>query len=149
VKLPDGRISGGGWSDLAPTLALKNLGCKRVVYVTRRGDESQFAAKIAKHLGMSERAWRELYDLSNGDSAFSRSVAQADGVWCTDWNAFDGKQQRELAADGYAAPLEAHAGWQGLRAITPYAKESAALGFAGCTPGVSGGATYPADAKKP
>jgi hypothetical protein len=143
VKLPDGRISAGGWSDLAPSLVLKNLGCKRVVYVTRRGDESQFAVKIAAHLGMDEQAWRDLYDLSNDKSSFSRSVAQADAVWCTDWNAFRPSQQRELAADAYAAPIETRAGWKGLSALRPYPHERASLDLPGCTPGVSAGATFP------
>ena len=55
-------MSAGGWSDLAPTLVLKNMGCERVVYVTREGDESGFATKIAKNLGMDEAAWKALYE---------------------------------------------------------------------------------------
>ncbi|HSO32652.1 MAG TPA: hypothetical protein VLT33_09050, partial [Labilithrix sp.] len=65
VELSDGRYSAGGWSDLAPALVLKNLGCEQVIYVTREGDESGFATKIAKNAGMSESDWKNLYDLGN------------------------------------------------------------------------------------
>ena len=34
VKLGDGRMSAGGWSDLAPVLVLKNAGCEGVVLVS-------------------------------------------------------------------------------------------------------------------
>ncbi|MGH1346006.1 MAG: hypothetical protein ACRBN8_30860, partial [Nannocystales bacterium] len=33
LELPDGTVSAGGWSDLHPTLALRNMGCDNVVYV--------------------------------------------------------------------------------------------------------------------
>jgi hypothetical protein len=143
VELADGRISAGGWSDLAPTLVLANMGCERVIYVTRAGDESSFATAIAKNLGMSEADWRALYDLANPTSSFNLSLETADAVWCTDWNAFSEKQQREIAADAWSAPLEMRAGFDALRPLTPYANTTASTGKPGCTPGISGGATYP------
>lgn len=144
VKLADGRYSAGGWSDLAPVLALDAIGCKRVVYVTRQGDESGFATQIAQRLGMNEVKWKALYDLSNGESSYSRSVAKAAGVWCTNWNAFQIAQQRELAADAWSAPLELHA-LANDKPLRPYANTSRSLGLPGCTPGASGGATFPAE----
>ncbi|MBX3226927.1 MAG: hypothetical protein KIT84_40765 [Labilithrix sp.] len=143
VKLPDGRYSAGGWSDLAPVLVLKRMGCDRVVYVTREGDESGFATKIAAHLGMNEGEWSSLYDLSNPKSSFTRSLDEADGVWCTNWNSFTSFQQRELAADSWQAPLETHAGWTGIAERSSYPNVTARANKPGCTPGVAGAATYP------
>ncbi|MCA9586149.1 MAG: hypothetical protein KC657_12410 [Myxococcales bacterium] len=142
VELADGRISAGGWSDLAPTLVLKNLGCENVIYVQREGDESQFATKIAKHLGMNEQAWSSLFDLSNPKSAYSISVASAEGVWCTNWNSFGDTQIGEMALDAYSAPLEVRTGFH-LDALSPYPRTTERTGRPGCTPGVGGGATFP------
>jgi hypothetical protein len=143
VELSDGRLSAGGWSDLAPALVLKNLGCEHVVYVTREGDESGFATKIAKNAGMSESDWKNLYDLSNEDSSYSRSVAAADGVWCTNWNAFTDAQMSAEILDSFNAPLETRASFASVRVLHPYSGATERSGKAGCTPGVSGGAVFP------
>lgn len=143
VDLADGRISAGGWSDLAPTTVLETMGCERIVYVTREGDESGFATGIAKHLGMDEAAWSSLYDLENPDSGFSRSLEKADAVWCTNWNAFTDSQQREKIADAWKAPLETHEGFEGVRTFSPYSGTTPSAGKPGCTPGISGGARFP------
>jgi len=143
VELADGRFSAGGWADLAPALVLKNLGCEHVVYVTREGDESAFATKIAKNAGMSESDWKGLYDLSNESSAYSRSVAAADGVWCTNWNGFTDAQMSAEVLDAFNAPLETRSSFASVRVLHPYAGTTDRSGKAGCTPGVSAGATYP------
>ena len=141
VELSDGRFSAGGWSDLAPALVLKNLGCEQVIYVTREGDESDFATKIAKNAGMSESDWQNLYDLGNASSGYARSVAAADGVWCTNWNSFKDSQMAAEVLDAFNAPLETRAT---LGAATvPYARATDRTGKAGCTPGVSAGAKFP------
>ncbi len=142
VPLPDGRISGGGWADLAPVLVLKNAGCENVVYVTREGDESGFATKIAKHLGMTERDWQGLFDLATETSGFTQSVAAAEGVWCTQWNSFESLQQIEMARDSYNAQLEKRATFA-LEPLRPYSAVTDRTGRPGCTPGVAGTATYP------
>lgn len=143
VKLSDGRYSAGGWSDLAPSLVLKDLGCEQVVYVTREGDESGFATKIAKNAGMSERDWKDLYDLANEDSSYARSVAAADGVWCTSWNAFTAAQMSDMVLDAFHAPLETRPSFASAPVLAPYARVTERTGKPGCTPGVSGGATFP------
>jgi hypothetical protein len=142
VKLADGRMSAGGWSDLAPVLMLKNLGCERVIYVTREGDESEFAMKIAKHLGMSADDFGHLYEL-NGQSSFSQSLAEADGVWCTNWNSFTDFQQKELAADAWQAPLETHAGFAGISMLSAYPNTTSSVDKPGCSPATPGSAKYP------
>jgi hypothetical protein len=51
-------ISMGGWSDLHPIPALKAIGCKNVVYLTRKQGDSIFAMGVAKRLlGMPELGW--------------------------------------------------------------------------------------------
>ncbi len=142
VELADGRFSGGGWSDLAPSLVLKNLGCEQVIYVTREGDESGFATKIAKNAGMSGSEWKALYDLSDESSGYARSVAAADGVWCTNWNSFTDAQMSAEVLDAFNAPFETHATFK-TKARRPYQRTTSSTGKAGCTPGVSAGATFP------
>ena len=102
------RVSAGGWPDLAPVLALRNAGCDRVIYLTRRGAESKFARGVAKLAGMTEADDKALYDLGNPESSFNRSLEQAAGVWCTDWTAFSGTQRSELMAAAWGAPFELH-----------------------------------------
>jgi hypothetical protein len=143
VELPDGRLSAGGWSDLAPALVLKNLGCEQVIYVTREGDESSFASTIGKNAGMSESDWRNLYDLGNDASSFARSLAAADGVWCTNWSAFSNAQMSAMVLDAFNAPLETRASFANAKVLHPYAGSSERTGKAGCTPGISAGATFP------
>lgn len=143
VELSDGRFSAGGWSDLAPALVLKNLGCEQVIYVTREGDESGFATKIAKNAGMSESDWKNLYDLGNEASGYARSVAAADAVWCTNWNAFTDAQMSAMVLDAFNAPLETRASFATAKVLRPYSAATERTGKAGCTPGVSAGATFP------
>ena len=99
------RASAGGWSDLHPSLVLKNLGCDDVIYLTRKGEESGFATAVATLLGMDAAGLSALYDLSNPESSFSLSIAEADGVWCTDWNSFGALDVMEISADAYSAPF--------------------------------------------
>jgi hypothetical protein len=143
VELKDGRYSAGGWADLAPALVLKNIGCETVVYVTREGDESDFATKIAKNAGMSEGDWGNLYDLSNEGSSYSRSVATADAVWCTNWNGFTDSQMSAEVLDAFNAPLETRASFASAKVLSPYSGVTTSTGKPGCTPGVSAGAKFP------
>jgi hypothetical protein len=143
VELEGGRISAGGWSDLAPTLVLDALGCERTIYVTREGDEAGFASKIAKELGMAEADWKALYDLGSPKSAYNVSLERAAAVWCTNWNAFGDTQQREMSMDAWKAPLELREKFSGIEALKPYQNTTERTGKPGCTPGISGGAKFP------
>lgn len=78
-------VSAGGWADLHPMLALRSAGCEKIVYLTRQGGDSNFAQGIARELGVEGAEHDALYAL-NQDSAFSRSIKNADAVYCTDWN---------------------------------------------------------------
>ena len=86
LELPDGNVSAGGWPDLHPVLALKNVGCDEVVYITRRGAESDFALRMADTaLDATPEQVEELYGLDTS-SGFGLSLAESDAVLCTDWN---------------------------------------------------------------
>lgn len=133
VELPDGRISAGGWNDLHPVPVLKNMGCDEVIYLTRRGPESRFAREISRLLGAQAVDEDRLYNLSQSNSGFSRSLEEADGVWCTDW---DNRERLNFGAffvDAYNAPLQT---------VDPallsgtYLNTSPFLGIEGCSAGV-------------
>ena len=106
LELPSGDVSFGGWSDLHPTLVLENLGCEKVVYVTRTGDESGFAVGIAQLLGMDAATEDKLYNLDNPESSFSKSISEADATWCTNWNEQSATDLPGITADSWSAPME-------------------------------------------
>lgn len=106
VEIDDTRVSGGGWSDLHPVLVLRDMGCDKVVYVTRTDPESNFAIGVARMLGMTDEHQSALYDLANPDSSFSQSIHAADAVLCTNWNDIPTADFPGLIADGYNAPLQ-------------------------------------------
>lgn len=101
----DSRVSAGGWSDLQPVQVLKAMGCEKVIYVTRTDEESGFATGVARHFGLSDDDNRDLFDLSNEISSFSQSLAQADAIWCTDWNTPESKEIVRITLDAYNAPM--------------------------------------------
>lgn len=129
-------ISMGGWPDLHPMPVLKAMGCEQVVYVTRRGGESIFAQGIAKRLlnlteidwseldptesdanitqvinsrgrfGLTTGIWTKMFNLANPESSIGTSLEYADAVVCTDWNAFDIKNDfKKMILEGYTAPI--------------------------------------------
>lgn len=135
LELPDGRVSAGGWSDLQPVLVLENLGCEHIVYLTRRGAGSSFLSGVTGLLGIDAAEREALYDLAAPASAYYQSVAAADGVWCTDWDAPSAFDLPAMYADGYDAPFETTSSFF-TDGADPYASISARLGLPGCTPGV-------------
>ena len=105
LELPDGTVSAGGWSDLHPTLVLRNMGCDNVVYVTRTDlDLGGFADCVATLLGMDDETRGKLYDLDQ-DSSLAASVAEADAVWCTNWNDIPATDIAAVSDDSYNATM--------------------------------------------
>jgi len=139
LEITDDEISAGGWSDLHPTLALRNLGCEKIVYVTRTGNESAFAQGVATLFGMSIFEKEDLYDLDNANSSYALSLAEADAVWCTDWDQFGGTELLEIAEDAYDAPMESSDPYftDPSGANGPYDGLESSIGLRGCTPGAS------------
>jgi hypothetical protein len=132
LELPSGDVSFGGWSDLHPTLVLENLGCEKVVYVTRTGEESGFAVGIAKLLGMDATTETALYDLDNPDSAFSQSLSESDATWCTNWNEQSATDLPGITADSYHAQMESSDEFF-TRGEDAYPKVSASISKRGCS----------------
>ena len=133
LQLTDGRISAGGWNDLHPVLALKNMGCDKVIYLTRRGQESRFATGVSALLGAQASDNFALYDLSNVNSGFSRSLEAADGVFCTNWDQQERFNFSMFFDDAYNAPLETR---DSHLQQASNLSTAASLGIRGCSPGV-------------
>lgn len=130
-------FSAGGWSDLHPVGVLKASGCERVAYLTRKDGDTIFGqetfirltgeqARIPFWNRLSENNnagwrisgeaaatnWNKLYNLGNPLSSFSRSLANADIVYCTNWNnydVFEGKMW-DMVKEAYMAPVFLQAG---------------------------------------
>lgn len=98
-------MSAAGWTDLSPVQALKNLGCERVIYITRKGQESPFALGVAQAFGATEAQVRALSDLKDPGSSLGLALREADRVYCTDWNNQAdpdfAKKIQKLEADAY------------------------------------------------
>lgn len=105
LNITDETVSAGGWSDLHPVLVLKDIGCDKVVYVTRTDPESNFALGVAGLLGMDADAQEALYDLDNPESSFARSIDAADAVWCTNWNDIESTDVEAVVTDAYNARM--------------------------------------------
>jgi hypothetical protein len=104
-NITDETVSAGGWSDLHPVLVLKDIGCDKVIYVTRTDPESNFARGVAQLLGMDADDDKALYDLESRESSFSHSIAEADAVWCTNWNDIEASDVEGLVSDAYNARM--------------------------------------------
>ncbi len=112
------KYSTGGWSDLHPVQILRDSGCDQVIYVTRTEAETKFGRQVAHQLGMSPEHERQLFAVGTVDarpvsSGFTNAIADADVVWCTNWNAYvAGKTPdfiNSVFREGYAnAPSEIH-----------------------------------------
>ena len=135
LELGDGRLSAGGWSDLHPVQALRNMGCENVVYVTRTGEESGFAIGVAGLLGMDAETQKSLYNL-DAESSYALSLTEADATWCTDWNSHSGTDLLGITLDGYNAPMESHNAFF-TDSPTVYENLSEATDLRGCTPGAA------------
>lgn len=126
-------VSLGGWADLHPVPALKALGCGSVVYLTRIGGDTLFGQGVAKRIfrfddvtwdeidpenvasvprnnngvrANQSGPWSMMFNLANAKSSYSVSLAAADAVICTNWNAFDIKRAlTPMVEEAYRAPV--------------------------------------------
>ncbi|MEM9863043.1 MAG: hypothetical protein AAF938_15720 [Myxococcota bacterium] len=135
LELPGNDIvSVGGWSDLHPTLALRNLGCEKVIYLTRSASsEGGFDTSVSNLLNMGESDRVRLFSLEP-NSAFTRSLEEADGVWCTDWDAPEVSNIPAMIASGYDAPFQTQD--PVFDGPDGYDNTSPDVNTVGCTPGV-------------
>jgi len=123
-----GLLSVGGWSDLHPTPLLKAFGCKTVIYLTRHNGESLFGQGVFKRLfnpqGLTwddltaiknnngrpndlTSSWSKFFNLANPNSSLAKSIATADGVYCTNWDAFKPEEVglAPIVQDAYHSPI--------------------------------------------
>ncbi len=135
LEITEALVSTGGWSDLEPTLVLRNMGCEQIILVTRQGDTVGFGADVSRQLGMTQAQEDALF-ATGTDSSVKRSLEEADGVWCTDWDSHGGLDFAATSANGYNAPMEVHTSWL-TDVESAYENTSERLGLQGCTPGVS------------
>ena len=133
LVLPDGRVSAGGWSDLHPVQSLKNMGCDKVIYLTRQGEESRFARGVSQLLGMQPDDDTALFDLSQTNSGFSQALDLADGVWCTNWDQQEQLNFDAFFADAYSAPFQTT---DPALMLNGYENTRSFLGVKGCSAGV-------------
>ncbi|RYZ56201.1 MAG: hypothetical protein EOP07_12895 [Proteobacteria bacterium] len=88
-------LSFGGWSDLSPVMVLKAANCQKVIYVTREGEDSEFAQGVAGLVGLNP-IHDELFSLGNNKSSFSEALNRADAVYCTKWNDYNGTSLEDI-----------------------------------------------------
>ena len=131
LPVDDQTLSAGGWADLEPTLVLENLGCEHVVLVSRQSTESAFARGVASLLGMNDEQDAALFGVG-GASALQRSVDEADGVWCTNWDAYSGFPIEPIWRDAYDAPLVTDDPFF-AQGDAPYPGRSSAVDLPGCS----------------
>ncbi|HEY8270346.1 MAG TPA: hypothetical protein VIG33_05615 [Pseudobdellovibrionaceae bacterium] len=107
VALSRTELSAGGWSDLHPVMVLKAYGCEKIIYLTRKGEESPFAQGVFQRLiKADEKTVEQFYGLENLNSSMMRSQANATQIKCTDWNHFDVRADMNgLVAEAMRAPL--------------------------------------------
>lgn len=105
-------VTAGGWVDNFAVPPLKNLGCRKVVFVTRQGADANFASGVARGLGADDDFVRRLFSQQR-DGAFGLALAEADAILCTDWDRFKGplNSPLELARHGYESPLVTRDHW--------------------------------------
>ena len=132
LEISEGVVSTGGWSDLEPTLVLKNMGCEQVLLITRQGSTVGFGADVSRQLGMGALEQAQMFEPGVADSSVSVSLAQADGVWCTSWDAESATDFGAVFEDAYTAPLQT--GSEYLKRGDD--NDVSSLGLTGCTAGV-------------
>lgn len=101
-RMADGNYTAGGWVDLVPSLVLRNLGCDKVVLLTRPDGIGPYVGGIARMLGAGDD-FGALYDLASPASSDATAVAAADATICLDW---DHTARERLFELGRTAPLE-------------------------------------------
>lgn len=108
------RVSAGGWSDLFPVQAMRNMGCEQSIFVTTVAKVHGFQNGLARMLGMTDDEKAALYEPDLPQSSFGQalSLAHDEGhaLLCTRWD--DPSNVLEfptLSAAGYEAPLSSFA----------------------------------------
>ncbi len=106
VPMGDEMYSSGGWSDLHPIPVLEDIGCEKVVYISRTDlIDSEYGQGITRLFNIPEEVSHKLYDINNPESSSSKALKAADAVICSDWNSFSAVQFKSHFEDSYNAPV--------------------------------------------
>ena len=106
VPMGDNMYSSGGWSDLHPVPVLKDIGCEKVVYLTRTNTvDSEYGQGIVKLFNIPEDINKKLYDITDPESSSSKALKAADAVVCSNWNKLGPLDFFGHFNDGYRAPV--------------------------------------------
>ena len=135
LEISDTVVSTGGWSDLEPSLVLKNLGCEQVIVITRQGRTVGFGADVSRQLGMTDEENTQMFDPGNPESSVAVSLGAADGIWCTNWDGVEGFDFAGAYRDAYLAPLQTTSDYL-TGAKSAYGNISPSLDLVGCTAGL-------------
>lgn len=133
LEIDDAHVSAGGWSDLSPVLVLKEIGCDKVVYVTRTDGPANFARGVASLLGMGAAEDAAIFDVEDPNSSLSQSIAEADAVLCTNWNNLSDLDFEGVGADAYNAELVSTDDYF-VEGSNAYSNTTADNGKVGCSP---------------
>ena len=135
VPLSSGVVSVGGWADPLRVTALDALGAQTTIALNRRDGVGGFTADVTRLLGATDEDLDRLYSLTDPSSSFNVSLATADGVWCSDWDAPPASDIDALFADGYQSPLLTTSR-RLLRPRNDYPNVLTDAQIVGCTPGL-------------
>ena len=105
------------------------------MYLTRRGGNSTFGVGVATLLGRTDADHAAIFDPQEPGSGFAVSVAEASGVWCTDWDTPPATDLAAMEATGYDAPFEVRD--PRLEGEGAYPNISHDLGLLGCSIGAA------------
>lgn len=106
VPMKNNMYSSGGWSDLHPIPVLKDIGCEKVVYISRTHKvDSEYGQGLVHLFNIPKEVEEKLYSLDNPDSSFMTSLRAADAVVCSNWNALSNLDFKGHFEDSYKAPI--------------------------------------------
>lgn len=137
VPLASGAVSVGGWADPLRVLPLEALGAKRTIAINRRDGVGGFTADVTRLLNATDEDLDALYSTTDPTSTFYRSLDEATGVWCTDWDGA-GPDANDLFDDAYDSPLIT----TDRRFLQPwrrYPNVGSDFPIPGCVPGIAVG----------
>ena len=105
LEIAGGTITTGGWADGQPVLALKNIGCDRVILFDK-GPDQPFGRKVSELLGASPQDREKLFAIADQYSSLALSYSTADAVWCTNWEDGHERDLVGMSLLGWKAEIE-------------------------------------------
>ncbi len=135
VPLEAGVLSVGGWADPLRIIPLEALGARRTIAINRLGGVGGFTESVTRLLNASDAEVDALYSVTDPASSFYIGLAEATGVWCTNWDG-QNSDPNLLFNDAYNSPLiTSDRGL--LRPRNNYANVGPDYQIGGCTPGLA------------